>query len=47
MWNGPCVATVCFVASLVTEDTTPAVPVSTYAPREDVDHQIDYFTNRI
>ncbi len=47
MWNGLCVATVCFAASLVTEDATPAVPVSTYAPREDIDHQIDYFTKRI
>jgi hypothetical protein len=47
MWYRLCVSIVCFAATLVTEDTTPAVPVSSYAPREDIDHQIEYFAKRI
>lgn len=47
MWYGLCVTTVCFAASFGTEDATSTVPVSSYAPREDIDHQIDYFTKRI
>lgn len=47
MWYRLCVAIVCFTSILIAEDTIPAVPVSAYAPREDIDHQIEYFTKRI